>query len=253
MSVFDKYASFYDKLYEDKEYVAECDFIESILEKFSDRPVRKILDLGCGTGGHSIPLSKRGYILTGVDLSREMLEGAKQKSDLAGVDIDFRIGDIRYLSLQESFDTALAMFAVISYQTTNDDLIAAFKTARRHLEPNGLFIFDTWFGPSVMTIQPSVREKTIRHENKRIVRIARPSLDINKHLVDVDYTVKSFEGDKLKEEVHESHQMRFLFVPEVQLLCKITDFELIHYCPFMDLEKQPTEDDWNVTWITRVV
>ncbi|MHA1938039.1 MAG: class I SAM-dependent DNA methyltransferase [Candidatus Thorarchaeota archaeon] len=253
MSVFDKYASFYDSLYGDKEYVAECDFIESILKKFSGRPVNKILDLGCGTGGHSIPLAKRGYTLTGVDISEEMLSEARGKSDIAGVDIDFRLGDIRNLSLDASYDTTLAMFAVISYQPTNEDLIAAFNTVRRHLEQDGLFIFDTWFGPSVLAIRPTEREKSIENNDQRIVRIAKPSLDINRHVVEVDYTVRSFKGDELIQDLHESHQMRYLFTPEVKLFCKITDFELIHFCPFMDLDRPPTEEDWNVTWIARAV
>jgi SAM-dependent methyltransferase len=161
MPAFNEYANFYDSLYEDKDYLAECNFIEGILKEFSNRPMNKFLDLGCGTGGHSIPLAERGYRLTGVDISEEMLKEAEQKSNRLGVDVEFLSGDIRSLDLEISFDAVFAMFAVISYQPTNDDLIAAFRTARRHLEQDGLFIFDTWYGPSVLTIRPAEREKTV--------------------------------------------------------------------------------------------
>jgi len=251
--VFKLYSSYYDLLYADKNYDAECNFIESIFDRFSTQSVKSILDLGCGTGGHAIPLSQRGYQVTGIDRSVEMLEVAKIKSNQANTIVHFQRGDIQNLALDTKYDSVLAMFAVISYQTTNDDLTAAFGTARSHLEPEGLFIFDTWFGPSVLATRPSDRVKTIEDGTNRIIRIAKPSFDISNHIVRVDYTVLHFDGNQLEEEVEESHSMRFLFFPEVELLCQMTGFELLHYCPFMDLESYPTEDDWNVSWILRAI
>lgn len=249
MNVFTAYVDFYDTLYADKNYEAECDYLETIFQKFSSQPVKEILDLGCGTGGHAIPLAQRGYQVTGIDRSEEMLEAAKIKSNQANTDVNFQRGDIQNLVLNTKYDSVLAMFAVISYQTTNDDLIAAFRTSRAHLEPEGLFIFDTWFGPSVLATRPSDRVKMIKDGTNRTIRIAKPWLDISNHIVRVDYTVLHFDGNQLEDEVEESHSMRFLFLPEVELLCQMTGFELLHYCPFMDLKSHPTEDDWNVSWI----
>src|SRR3972149_442231 len=79
MSVFKKqYAEFYDYLYQDKDYERECDFIEAAFNKYGCR-VKTILDLGCGTGGHALILSRRGYHVVGVDRSREMIGIAKRK------------------------------------------------------------------------------------------------------------------------------------------------------------------------------
>lgn len=78
--VFNRYSNYYDTLYEDKNYGAECDFIETIFSKFYLAPVKHILDLGCGTGGHAIPLAQRGYHVTGIDRSEEMLKKAEEKA-----------------------------------------------------------------------------------------------------------------------------------------------------------------------------
>jgi len=57
MTVFNAYASSYDGLYRDKDYEAECDFLEQIFARYARAPIRTILDLGCGTGGHALALT----------------------------------------------------------------------------------------------------------------------------------------------------------------------------------------------------
>ena len=80
MTVFGKYAHFYDTIYQDKNYKKECDFLEKLFKKFSRKKIQTILDLGCGTASHDILLAKRGYNVTGIDMSNEMLKIAKQKT-----------------------------------------------------------------------------------------------------------------------------------------------------------------------------
>ena len=64
-------------------------------------------------------------------------------------------GDIREIRLNKRFDTVIALFHVISYQTTNEDVTAAFETARQHLNSGGIFIFDISYGPAVLTERPA--------------------------------------------------------------------------------------------------
>ncbi len=159
-SVFDKsYAEQYDILYEDKDYAAECDLLERVFDKY-DRRVQSILDIGCGTGNHSIPLAQRGYQVTGVDLSESMLERARQKAG-DGNPV-FVQGDARKVNLHQTFDAVLMMFAVLGYQLSNDDVLAALRTVRQHLKPGGLFVFDVWYGPAVLSIRPGDRVKSSR-------------------------------------------------------------------------------------------
>ena len=251
MNTFRDYAKYYDLVYQDKDYKAECDFLQSIFSKYFSKPVRTILDLGCGTGGHALILAEKGYKVAGVDLSREMLEVARKKAKERRLNIEFIQGDIRNMGLNQKFDAVISMFAVISYQITNEDLMSVFKTASRHLKKNGLFIFDAWFGPAVLIQKPSDRFKVIEKDNERIIRFATPVLDILNHTVDVKYKIIKLSKNKVLDEVDEVHKVRFLFPQEIELICNMTGFEILELCPFMNLEKTPTENDWNVTGIAR--
>lgn len=76
----------------------------------------------------------------------------------------------------------IALFHVISYQTTNEDVTAAFETARHYLNPGGVFIFDVWYGPTVLTERPSVRIKSMADDQTEIIRLAEPVLHPNENL-----------------------------------------------------------------------
>lgn len=159
--IFKSYAKYYDIIYADKDYEKECDFLEEIFRNYSKITPKTILDGGCGTGGHAIPLAKRGYEVTGVDLSEEMINIAKEKAKENGVNIDFRVMDLRELRLNKKFDVCILMFAVIDYIINTKDLLKVFANIRETLKNDSLFIFDFWYGPAVLTILPTPRMKTL--------------------------------------------------------------------------------------------
>lgn len=251
MNTFHSYANYYDLIYQDKDYKSECDFLEAIFSKYFSKLVRSILDLGCGTGGHTLILAERGYEVTGIDLSQEMLEISRRKGKERKLNVEFSQGDIRNIELNQKFDAVISMFAVISYQITNEDLISTFKVALKHLKKNGLFIFDAWFGPTVLTQKPSDRFQVIEKGDERIIRFATPLLDILNHTVDVKYKIIKLSNNKVLDEVDEVHKVRFLFPQEIKLICDMIGFKVLELCPFMNLGKTPTENDWNVTEIVR--
>jgi len=248
---FNNYAHSYDTIYEDKDYEAECDFVERIFDRYGNSFVKDVLDLGCGTCGHALPLIRRGYHVTGIDQSKKMLSYSRKKSAEAGLKITLIESDIRTLELNEKFDAVLSMFAVMSYQTTNADLSNAFGTASKHLKPNGLFIFDGWHGPAVLAERPGERVKELVKENNRIIRLTRPALNVLEQTVDVHFKVLSINGSRLVSEVDEVHTMRFLFAKEIEYYLEKSGFELIKFCPFMRLDDELTEHDWNIATIAR--
>ena len=231
MTVFGKYATFYDSLYTDKDYSAECDFLEQVFDRFAPKPVKSILDLGCGTGGHAVILADRGYDVAGVDRSEVMLAAAREK--VGARTIALHQADVRELRLGRKFDAVISMFAVMSYMTANEDLDAVFKTAREHLNPGGLFVFDAWFGPGVFSDPPTDRMKEVIKGNERIIRFAHPEIDVVKQVVTVHFRVLRFRGSQLLEDVSEAHPMRPLFVQELRFFAQHNGLELVHVCPFM--------------------
>jgi SAM-dependent methyltransferase len=251
--VFGEYARYYDDLYADKNYPGECDYLEKLISTHSAKPVNSILDMGCGTGGHLIPLSKRGYFLTGVDCSEEMLAITHDKISRSEISANLVQGDIRNIDLNKTFDLVISMFAVMNYQVSNDDLIAAFRTARRHLKPGGLFVFDGWFGPAILAIRPEDRIKVIKKDGERLFRLAHSEIDAVEHIVRVNYTIFRLRGQQVIDEVEEWHLMRYFFIPEIDLLCRMAGFQLIQCCPFLDSGRKPVDTDWNVTWVARAV
>ncbi|MDI6704403.1 MAG: class I SAM-dependent methyltransferase [bacterium] len=247
MKVFENYANFYDTFYQDKDYKAECDFLEEVFKKYTKSPVKTILDLGCGTGGHSLILAQRSYEVTGVDFSEKMLEIGRNKVREEDIPVKFLQGDLRSLNLKKKFDAATAMFAVMGYQTSNEDVENTLRSVRRHLNPGGLFVFDVWFGPAVLTQRPTDRVKVIESGEERIIRVAQPVVDIINHVVQVNYKVMRISGDKILEEIKESHLMRFFFPQELTYFLQKNGFIVHKIAPFMSLNGEPTTNDWNIS------
>jgi len=249
--VFDRYGEYYDLIYLDKNYEKECDFVESIFEKYSSLPVRSIFDGGCGTGGHAIPLAKRGYKVLGVDFSEVMIGRALQKAKKVKLKIDFRVGDLRSLNLDRKFDSAICMFAVMDYFTTNQEVEKVIRNVRRVLKESALFIFDVWNGLAVLRILPEVRVRIMENQGKRVIRWVYPELDSFNHLCKDHYHLIVTEGDKVVDEVMETHTVRYFFPQEINHYLEENGFELVETCPFLDLGGKVNENVWNMTCIAK--
>ena len=220
--VFDSYAHYYDLLYRDKDYAGESAYVASHLKRHAPSAAR-ILELGCGTAAHAEHLARLGYTVHGVDQSETMLaRAAERKSSLSpevAARLSFGSGDARSVRTGEQYDAVVALFHVMSYQTTNADLQSAFATAAAHLRPGGLFLFDFWYGPAVLEQRPEVRVKKLEDERIKVTRIAEPVVREDEDVVDVNYTVFIEEKRTKKvRQVRETHRMRYLFLPELALL-----------------------------------
>jgi len=248
MNVFRKYADFYDRLYEDKDYEKECEFVKQIFETHGTKKIASILDLGCGTGSHALIFADMGYDVVGVDQSETMLDIARTKVAKNNKNIRFRRQDIRSLDLSQQFDAAVAMFAVMGYQTSNKDFEDTLISVHNHLSPGGLLIFDVWFGPAVLVEKPQDRVKIIELPNKKIIRYAHPVLDIIHHTVEVNYTVLEITEQKTTE-ISEHHLMRYFFYQEIVYFLEKNGFKLLQISPFMDLKHNVDQGCWNIVVI----
>ena len=245
------YSGVYDSLYADKDYSAECDLIQSIVDG-TTASASRVLDLGCGTGGHSLELGKRGYTVTGVDRSRSMLDQAERKSvELPAGRATFRQGDLLTLDLAETFDVTLMMFAVLGYQHENAQVLAALSTARRHLRSEGLLIFDVWYGPAVLHERPSTRVKSAPTPHGEIMRVTSSELNVLRHLCAVHFQVWRLEDDRAAEKTDETHTMRYFFPLELKLFLEQSGFTVERIADFSDFAREPDETTWNVLVVAR--
>ena len=249
------YADLYDLFYAGKDYESECDILEEVFRRYGKGKIRTILDLGCGTGNHAFPLAKRGYEVTGVDRSGDMLANARSKLANSKSHSQplpmFLQGDLRSLDLDRNFDAVLMMFAVLGYQLTNEDVLAALKTVRRHLKPGGLFIGDVWYGPAVLAIRPGDKIKTIPTGDGKVIRLASGKLDIYHHLATVNYHVLHLRGQTLMTESEEAHQMRYFFPQELAFFLNHADMEMLHLSAFPRLAEDADEQSWNALVVAK--
>lgn len=249
MSVFGTYAHYYDLLYKDKDYTAEARFIIDLLKTHAPG-ARRLLEMGCGTGGHAGLLAAEGYALHGVDLSEDMLARARAQAETLPEEmrrrLSFSQGNARTCRIGESFDAVLSLFHVVSYQSTNDDLRAMFENVALHLNPGGVFIFDYWYGPAVLTDRPAVRVKRMESAEIQVTRLAEPVMDPTHNCVDVNYQVLIRDkASQAVEETRETHRMRYLFSTEIDMLARAAGLSVVHSMEWLT-GRSPGFDTWGV-------
>ena len=143
-TLFSNYAKKYDREPFTQGTLGECDFLE---QEFQHDKSQRILDVGCGTGRHAIELTRRGYQVTGIDLSASQLDRAREKAVAAGLDIDFQQQDARDLSFREEFDVAIMLCeGGFPLMETDEMNYAILQSVSRSLKASATFIFTTLNG-----------------------------------------------------------------------------------------------------------
>ena len=246
----DVYAGYYDLLYRDKDYATEATYVADCLKRHGVEG-GAILDLGCGTGKHALELGRLGFDVLGVDKSDAMVRIVNQQPPQDGVRrSEFAVGDVRTYRSSRVFDAVISLFHVVSYQTTNEDLVATFETAAHHLRRGGLFLFDCWYGPAVMTERPTARVKLIEAEADTVVRIAEPMVDVRNNVVVIDYTILVLPAGGECRSLRERHVLRYLFEPEVNDMLKRTGFEACGGHEY-GTERSLGADTWSATFVAK--
>lgn len=187
-ALFENYGQKYDSENFAQGTSGECDFIEKEINY--DKSLR-ILDIGCGTGRHSVELAKRGYHLTGVDLSESMLHRARQKAIEAKVIVDFRQGDARSLPFDAEFDLAIMLceggFPLMETDEMNFQIL---QNAAKAMKQGGKFIFTTLNG--LFPLFHSVKDFMESHSEDGNATYAEHSFDL---MTFRDHNITSFVDD----------------------------------------------------------
>ena len=279
----EKYASYYDVIYAEKDYSQEAFYVDALICRYGkdivmdpgfprssgprmtqpspfvatagrqEASAQSILEFGCGTGRHAIEFAQKGYTVHGVDLSESMVRLAKQRASLDSNHdkMNFECADIRTVRLHKTFDTVISLFHVMSYQTTNQDLLAAFQSAAQHLKSGGLFIFDAWYGPSVQEQGYHTKVKRLGTAAHAITRISEPHFYSAQHRIDVQFTM--FVQDTKTQVIEcfdEMHPMRYLFKPEIEATFEQVGFEMVTFEEWLT-GGEPTNQSWSVCCVGR--
>jgi ubiquinone/menaquinone biosynthesis C-methylase UbiE len=251
MNNFADFARYYDLFYKDKNYAGEAAFVQKLLEEHAPG-ARKLIELGCGTAKHAVHWLQGGCTVTGVDRSAQMLQEAARTVSSLPAPVRSRLSlveaDVTRLPAVATHDAAVSLFHVVNYQTENDRLAGMFAGARRSLEPGGVFLFDFWYGPAVLSDRPMVRVRELRSDTgETVIRIAEPELDVNRNVVTVHYRLLVSKAGEALREYRESHHMRYLFMPEIAMIARQAGFQ-VEACGQW-LTKTPLSDESWLGWV----
>jgi len=245
--IMNKFAMYFDKIYSDKNYKKECDFIQKILSK-NKMKRKEMLDLGCGTGTHALILAKNGFKITGVDISKTAIELAKKKFKKNKIDAKFLKGDMTTINLKKKFDICISMFSSLCYLTDIPNFTKALKNIHNHLKKDGILIFDFWNGNVVVNEKPSIKIKKILNNNEKIIRTATPELNIKNQTCSIKYHCIIKKKSKVLDEFTETHTMRYHFIDDLQQYMRNVGFKKINVLPMISNKNISDNEKFLKNW-----
>jgi SAM-dependent methyltransferase len=212
------------RLYEiafDMNRKGEVDFLVHCFKRFARRPVRRVLDVACGTGPHLVRLAERGYRMTGLDLSRRNIEFLGERLAAKGLAGDLVVGDMTDFRLAQPVDAALCMQDSQGHLLTNAQLLAHLRSVALNLRRGGLYIFDRYMASS--WTNPARSWSWSRRRGGLIVRASFSALN------DVDPVSQVFKEHMTLEAVEngtrrvyrQTHLSRMVFPQELRGLVEL--------------------------------
>ena len=187
-----------------------------------------ILELACGTGRITLMLAQAGYEITGIELSHEMLEIAREKLEQLPDDVQSRVslyeGDITNFKLDKKYAMVIIPWS-FKYLLTTDDQLACLMQVRNHLDDGGAFILDLY--PHEITRKDGTEKQTVEIDGSIIMRTYIHSINLLTQLrhttVHIDITHPNG-----KTEHSETTVVLALIMPrEAELLVRTAGFEIV--------------------------
>lgn len=253
MGIYDgRHAELYDLFYGAKPYAAEAGYIDSALQRFSKRPVRRVLDIACGTGSHAIELKRLGYEVVGTDISEDMLASAREKAKGARSDIRFEKQDMRTLDVASSpFDAVLCLFDAIGHVQTTAAIKQTFRAVNRHLRADGLFVLEFWHAAAMAGQHDPLRVRKFATERGEILRLSRTTVDLALQCATVEHAIYDLRADGTYQTAVERQVNRFFSLQEMNALLDDCDFDVVKYYSGYSSDEILTPSTWHIVLIAR--
>ena len=238
--IYDLLAPFYDAVNSELDYSAWADFIEKIVEKeYNGRP-ELVLDLGCGTGKMTLELARRGYDMTGVDYSPEMLEVAREAAEKEKLDVLWLCQDMREFELYGTVELAVCCLDSLNHLTNAKDVEKLFSLVHNYLSPDGLFIFDI-NGKS--KFENLYADNTYAMEERGAVCIWQNYYNEKSKLCDFYITLFKERSDGAYDRFDETQRERMYTLKQIKNLLGKTNLEFIGAYSGFDFSEGSDEND----------
>ncbi len=195
--MFTRSAAFYDAVYAAKDYGAEAERIDALIEAHTLTNATTLLDVACGTGGHLADL-KHQYVAAGLDLDPQLLAITRERHP----ELRFHLADMVDFDVGRTFDAVVCLFSAIGYVRTVDRLNAAIETMARHLKPGGVLLVEPWITPEAHTLG-TVHALYVDQPTLKIARINVSAAHERVSILDFHYLVGTPAGVAQFTERHE--------------------------------------------------
>jgi ubiquinone/menaquinone biosynthesis C-methylase UbiE len=235
MGIYEKFAYLYAKGPYPQYSEKMAELLPAVLERFGVEP-QTILDLACGEGTFATAMAKKGFQVTGVDLSFHMLQFARERAKKENAGVEFLLQDMRSLPSEERFDLVTCWFDSLNYLLELEDLKTAFAGVYRALKRGGLFIFDlnTIYG---LAVEWQRHPCIVEQDTSGLFEIHRPSYDFEKNIATMRITGFVKERNKWTK-IDEEHKERGYSLKEIrQCLKKIGLKELACWGSFKEMSE----------------
>lgn len=226
--LYSSLASVYHEIYQSLfNYDEEFDFYNTHLQ---NNQIKTVLEIGCGTGNLAKRLVEADYDYLGIDLFQEMLDIAILNAPNA----NFLQGDVRSFSLGKQFDCVLITGRSISYLTTNDDLLQAFKHINEALSNGGLLMFDAIDASQLfLNMYEDINELLVSHGENYYKRNSRNKANLATGWT-WDWTSEYYKLDSNNEYQpigQDFSTLRAFVKDEIKLFLNLSGFELMDTLP----------------------
>jgi len=240
--VFGTYAQYYDTIYKN---------LEGLFRKHSRNKIKTILDLGCGTANHMVPFIEKGYQMTGIDASIQMLKIASQKLDQLNLKARLHKEKLQTFQLNHKFDAVLCLFSVIDYITPKKDLLLVLKNVAEHMKRTSLFIFDFWNESAVNDYYSPDKRSLFRVNGRILERSSTTKIYPSKRLCEVSYTCTLRHNQRLARRDQEKHTLRYFAINEMEEYLRNAGLSVIDVHPFMKRTSKIKKNTWDITMVAR--
>lgn len=230
---YSSFAYFYDRLMTDVDYNEWVNYIETLIERANTHP-KKVLELACGTGNITIPMALKGFSITAVDISQDMLTIAKDKAVDNNADILFIQQDMTQLEIQDIFEIVMCCCDGVNYIIDSENLLKMFMEVHKRLNKDGIFIFDI---SSYYKLSNIIGNNTFGENTGDIIYLWENFYDKSTDLLEMDLTFFNEAERGLFRKTEELHIQRAYKTDEIIYLLQKSGFNSIEIFADFLLEK----------------
>ena len=242
-----KLAEIYDAIvYGKDEAYAEAEELDFIIKNLHPDNTKKILDLGCGVGKFLVPLTSMNYEVTGVDISKAVLDECRIRLKKQNLNACLKNQSADEIDFSSQFDAVICLDSVICYLKSPEKIIKALKNVRKALKPGGKFFIENRNLISDLDFYSKPNVEIAETKTTKITYTSKNSYNKNSSIYNIDINADVIKNDKNFSFVH-SESLRFIPPEEMINFLKIAGFDIIKFLP--DYEEKKADENEIISFV----